>query len=181
MSRLTQISDAAASADAAGLFAAIKSKAGMVPNLYRVMANEPAVLAAALGFNEALSKGSFDAKTREALALTVAGENQCDYCASAHSAISKSLKVEDAEIAARLHGKSSDPKLNAILRFAGAVVEKRGLVSDADLDEARNAGLRQGEIVETVAVTVANILTNYINHVAQTDIDFPLVRAQQAA
>lgn len=180
MSRLTQISDADASPEAAGLFTAIKSKVGAVPNLYRVMANEPAVLAAALGFNEALGKGSFDQKTREAIALAVAGENKCDYCASAHSAISKSLKVDVAEIAARLHGKSADPKLGAILAFAVKVVDKRGLVSDADIAAAKEAGLTQGEIVETVAVTVANILTNYINHVAETEIDFPVVRTQAA-
>ena len=180
MTRLTQLSDTEASADAANLFNAIKSKIGKVPNLYRVLAHEPAVLAAALNFNDTLSEGSFDQKTREAIALTVAGVNHCDYCASAHSAISKSLKVEDAEIAARLHGKSSDPKLAAILKFASAVVEKRGLVSDGDLDGARNAGLSQGEIVETVGVVVANILTNYINHVAQTDIDFPVVQTQAA-
>lgn len=180
MNRLTPISDADASPDAANLYRAIKAKAGRVPNLYRVMAHEPAVLAAALNFNDTLSEGSFDPKTREAIALTVAGANHCDYCASAHSAISKSLKVDDVEIAARLHGKSSDPKLAAILKFASAVVEKRGLVSDADLDAARNSGLSQGEIVETVGVVVANILTNYINHVAQTEIDFPVVQTQAA-
>ena len=180
MSRITQLSDADASAEAAGLFSAIKSKIGMVPNLYRVMGNAPAVLAAALGFNDALGKGSFDQKTREAIALTVAGKNSCDYCASAHWAISRNLNVGEAELAARLQGKSSDPKLNAVLRFASAVVEKRGLVSDEDLAAARNAGLSEGEIVETVGVAVANILTNYINHVAETDIDFPVVRAKAA-
>lgn len=181
MSRLTQITDNAASPDATNLFNAIKSKLGVVPNLYRVMANEPAVLAAALNFNDTLGEGSFDQKTREALALAVAGANTCDYCASAHSAISKNLKVEDDEIASRLQGRSSDPKLNAILQFAVAVVDKRGLVSNDDLTAARNAGLNEGEIVETVAVTVANILTNYINHVAETDIDFPVVTTRKAA
>ncbi len=180
MTRLTQLSDSDASPEAANLFAAIKSKAGMVPNLYRVMAHEPAVLNAALGFGDALGKGSFDAKTREALALAVAGANNCDYCASAHTAISKGLKVDQPEITARLNGTSADPKLNAILRFSVAVVEKRGLVSGTDLSAARAAGLSQGEIVETVGVVVANILTNYINHVAETDIDFPVVRAQAA-
>jgi len=180
MSRIKQIADADAKPEAAGLFAAIKSKIGVVPNLYRVMANEPSVLAAALGFNEALGKGSFDAKTREAIALAIAGANACDYCASAHTAISKSLKIDDAEIAARLKAKSADAKLNAILTFAVAVVNKRGLVSNDDVAAARGAGLNEGEIVETVAVTVANILTNYINHVAETDIDFPVVRAQAA-
>lgn len=180
MSRLTQLSDTDASAGAANLFKVIKSKVGIVPNLYRVMAHEPAVLAAALNFNDTLSEGSFEQTTREAIALAVAGANKCDYCASAHSAISKNLRIDDVEIAARLNGKSTDPKLNAILRFAVAVVEERGLVSNEDLAAARAGGLSEAEIVETVGVTVANILTNYTNHVAQTDIDFPVVRTQAA-
>lgn len=180
MSRLTQITDENASPKAAELFTAIKSKVGMAPNLYRVLANEPAALAATLGFGEALGQGSFDAETREAIALAVAGANHCDYCASAHSAISKGLKVSQEEITARLHGKSADEKVQAILTFAVAVVEKRGFVSDEDLKAAREAGLTEGEIVETVANVVQNILTNYINHVAQTDIDFPVVRTEAA-
>lgn len=180
MSRLTQITDEAATPAAAELFGAIKSKVGFVPNLYRVMANEPAVLAANLGLGDALGKGQLDPKTREAIALVTAGANSCDYCASAHSAISKNLKVDDAEIAARLEGKSSDAKVQAILTFAAAVVDKRGLVSNDDLKSAREASLTEGEIVETVANVVANILTNYINHIAETDIDFPVVRTQAA-
>lgn len=180
MSRLTQISDADASPAAAELFGAIKSKVGMVPNLYRVMANEPAVLAANLGLGEALGKGSFDAKTREAIALVTAGANNCNYCASAHTAVSKNLNVDDAEIAARLRGRSTDPKVQAILTFAKSVVDTRGFVSDEDIKNARNAGLSEGEIVETVANVVANIFTNYVNHVANTDIDFPVVKANAA-
>lgn len=180
MSRLTQIKDETASPAAAELFTAIKSKVGFVPNLYRVTANEPSSLAALLGLGEALGKGTFDQKTREAIALTTAGANNCDYCASAHTAISKNLKVDDAEVAARLEGKSSDPKLQAILTFAQAVVDKRGFVTDEDLSAARDAGLTEGEVIETVSNVVANIFTNYINHVADTEIDFPVVRAQAA-
>ena len=180
MTRLTQLSDADASPAAAELFGALKSNIGMVPNLYRVLGNQPAALAATLKFGEELGKGSFDAKTREAIALTVAGANNCDYCASAHTAISKNLKVGDVEISNRLNGRSEDTKLDAILKLANAVVEKRGLLGDADLAAARAANLNDGEIVETTVNVVANILTNYVNHIAQTDIDFPVVQAQAA-
>lgn len=179
MSRLTQISDTEAKPAAAEIFGALKSKIGMVPNLYRVLANQPAALSATLKFGEELGKGSFDQKTREAIALAVAGANECDYCASAHTAISKSLKVDDDEIAKRLNAKSGDTKVNAVLTFAKAVVDKRGFVSDEDLKTAR-AHLDESEIIETIANVVANILTNYVNHAAQTDIDFPEVRTKAA-
>ncbi len=177
MARIPAVTDAEASPAAAELFGAIKGKLGMVPNLYRTAAQQPAVLKALLAVGEELGKGSFDAKTREAIALAVAGANACDYCASAHTAISKSLKVEEGEIASRLRGRSGDTRLQAILTLAVAVVEKRGFATDADLEAARAAGLSEGEIVETVANVVANIFTNYINHVAETEIDFPVVRA----
>lgn len=180
MARLTQISDENASPAAVEILGEINKKLGIVPNLYRVAVNQPAALSALLGLGAELGKGSFDPKTREAIALAVAGTNNCDYCASAHTAISKNLKVDDTEIAARLRGKSADPRLQAILTFAIAVTDKRGLVSDTDLAAARQAGLSDADIVETVANVVANIFTNYINHVAQTDIDFPVVRAQAA-
>lgn len=180
MARIPAITDAEASGAAAELFGAIKGKLGIVPNLYRVTANQPVVLKALLGLGETLGGGSFDVRTREAIALAVAGENSCDYCASAHTAISKSLKVDPAEIEARLHGRSADPKVQAILTFARAVVAEKGRVSDADLAAARAAGLGDAEIVEVVANVVANIFTNYLNHVADTEIDFPVVRAEAA-
>ena len=181
MARITQVSDTAAAPEAAALFTAIKGKIGMVPNLYRVAANQPKVLAAMLGLNETLAGGSFDARTREAIALTVAGANACDYCASAHSAISAGLRVAPETIDAHLAGRSDDPRTAAILRLAAAIVVAKGMVADTDLAAARNAGLTEADIVETVANVVANIFTNYLNHVAATDIDFPVVSAGKVA
>lgn len=180
MARITQISDASASPEATALFTAIKGKVGMVPNLYRVAANQPKVLAAMLGLNETLAGAGFDARTREAIALTVAGANACDYCASAHAAISSGLKVSPEAIEAHLTGRSEDPRTAAILRLAAAVVAAKGMVADADLAAARNSGLTEADIVETVANVVANIFTNYLNHVADTDIDFPARKARAA-
>lgn len=180
MARLTQLSDQNASTEVSEIFAAIRRKIGLVPNLYRVAANQPAVLRALLGANDALSKGGFDARTREAIALAVAGANGCDYCASAHAAISAGLKVDEATIRDHLAGRSVEPRLKAILGLAVAVVATRGALADTDLDTARAMGLSDAEIVETVGNVVVNLFTNYLNHVAATDIDFPARRASAA-
>lgn len=180
MARITQISDTDSAPKAEALFTAIKGKLGMVPNLYRVAANQPAVLDGMLGLSEALAGGHFDARTREAIALAVAGINGCDYCASAHAVISAGLKMEPNAIDAYLAGRSDDPRIAAILHLALSIVQARGRVSDTDLTAARDAGLSESDIVETVGNVVANIFTNYLNHVAETDIDFP-VRSAKAA
>ena len=178
MSRITPVSDQVASQEASELFSAIKAKVGMVPNLYRVAAQRPAVLSALLGLGDALTGGDFDATTREAIALAVANANGCDYCASAHSAIASSLKVSQSDITGFLNGTAEDPRRAAILELAIAIVQTRGLLDDAAIDRARAAGLSDGDIVETLSHTVANIFTNYLNHVADTEIDFPVVRTR---
>jgi len=180
MARLNHVSDHDASSEVAEIFTAIKGRIGMVPNLYRVAANQPAVLRALLGATDALSKGKFDARTREAISLAVAGANGCDYCASAHSAISASLKVDQSAIGEHLAGRSREPRLHAILALALAIVAKRGDLAEEDLTAARKAGLSEVDIVETVGNVVVNIFTNYLNNVARTDIDFPVKRARAA-
>ena len=173
MSRISLVDPATATGRSKELLDGVKKSIGMTPNLMRVMALEPAVLDTYLQIGGALGKGSFDAPTREAIALATAGANACGYCASAHVAISKGMKVSQDEIIANLGGGSSDPKLAGLLAFARKVVASRGNVSDSDLGAVRAAGASDAEIVETVANVVANILTNYINHLAQADIDFP--------
>ncbi len=180
MPRLTQVDPAAADGKAKELLDAVQGKMGAVPNVTRVMANAPAVLDAYLANATALGKGAFDAKTREAIALTIADTSGCDYCAAAHGFISKNLKVDADEIERRLQGTSAEPRLRAILTLARRVVDTRGKVSDDDLQTARDAGLDDGAIAETVANVAANLFTNYLNNVAHTDIDFPPLRVSTA-
>jgi AhpD family alkylhydroperoxidase len=114
MPRLTAIDPTTATGEAKELLDGVQTKLGMAPNIVRTMANSPAVLKAFLGFGEALAGGRFDARSREAFALAVAGANGCDYCAAAHTAFSKGLKVGEDEIERRLGGRSSDPGLDAV-------------------------------------------------------------------
>lgn len=175
MPRIIAVNPATAEGETKVLLDAVQKKLGITPNLVRTIANAPTALKAYLGLGDALASGGFDVKTREAIALTVAGANDCQYCASAHTAISKNLKVDDAEIGRRLSARSNDAELDVLLTFARRIVDQRGLVSDADIAAVRDAGYDDGAIVEVVANVVANIFTNYINHVAETEIDFPTV------
>jgi alkylhydroperoxidase family enzyme len=84
--------------------------------------------------------------------------------------------LDDAEIEANRNGKSSDAKAEAALRFAAQVVLARGHVSDAEVLAVKAAGYSSAEIVEIVQHVALNTWTNYINEVAQTEIDFPAVR-----
>jgi uncharacterized peroxidase-related enzyme len=173
MPRLNAVDPDAADDAVKPMLDAVKARLGVVPNVTRTLANSAAALKGYLGFSEGLASGALDRKAREAIALTVAGANSCDYCSAAHSFISKSLKIDDAEIARNLKGETGDAKLQPVLDLARALVDKRGFVSDDDLASARKAGLDDAAITEIVANVVLNTYTNYINHVAETEIDFP--------
>ena len=175
MPRLTPIDPAQAEGKTKVLLDGVRKHLGMVPNLLATLATSPAALEAYLSLGQALGRGNLDARTREAIALTVAGENGCDYCASAHSAVGAGLGMTAVELAANLQGRSSDPRVAAVLRFARAVVVERGWVGDGELAEARAAGLGDPEIAEIVAAVAASTFSNYFNHVAGTEVDFPPV------
>ncbi len=159
------------------LLEAVKKQFGLVPNLFRVVGNSPAALDGYLGLNGALGKGAIDAKTRERIALAVAEINGCDYCLSAHSYMGANLaKLDEAEILANRRGTSTDAKADAAVRFAAAVTKARGHVGTADLDMVRAAGFTDAQIVEIVLHVALNTLTNYVNNVAETAIDFPVAK-----
>jgi uncharacterized peroxidase-related enzyme len=160
----------------------VKKQLGLVPNLFRVISNSPAALEGYLGLNGALAKGKLDAKTRERIALAVAEINGCGYCLAAHSYLGKNFaKLDDAEIAANRSGTSNDVKADAAVRFAAKIVTERGHVATRDLDAVRAAGYGDAELVEIVLHVALNTLTNYVNEVAGTDIDFPVAAARKVA
>ena len=173
MSRINQISPETANGKAKELLEAVKSKLGLVPNLTRALANAPAALDAYLQFSGSLGKGSLSAKNRERIALVVAQQNHCDYCLAAHSTIGKMVGLSADEVRDSRNGRSTDSKSEVLIQFAQKVLETKGRVSDSDLESMRAAGFDDGTLAEVVGNVALNIFTNYFNHVAQTDVDFP--------
>ena len=177
MSRLSiPASIESAPAASQALLHAVKKMLGSVPNLFRLVANSPAALEGYLSLSGALGKGELPAATRERIALAVAEVNGCGYCLSAHSYLGKHVaKLDDAEIEANRDGTSHDPLADAAVRFAVQVTQQRGHVSDAELAAVRAAGYSEAQVIEIVQHVALNTWTNYINSVANTEIDFPVV------
>ncbi len=174
------VEDAPAASQA--LLHGVKKQIGSVPNLFRLVANSPAALQGYLGLSGALGGGSLPAATRERIALAIAEINGCGYCLSAHTYLGKNVaKLDDAEITANRSGASNDPHADAAVRFAAAIARARGHVSDADVQAVKAAGYDDAQLVEIVAHVALNTLTNYVNEVAQTVIDFPVVTLRNAA
>lgn len=160
------------------LLEAVNKQLGVVPNLFRIVANSPAALEGYLSLNSAIGKGKLGLAVREGIALAVAQANGCGYCLAAHTYLGANLaKLSETEIAKNRNGGSEDMKAAAAIGFAVRVTESRGKVTEADLAATRAAGWSDAELVEIVANVALNILTNYVNEVFGTDVDFPTAPA----
>lgn len=181
MPRLTIPACDDAPANSKPILDTVQKQLGVVPNMFRLIATSPAALQGYTANSAALAK-ALDVKTRERIALSVAQVNGCDYCLSAHSYLGLNMaKISGEEIGLNRMGRSGDPKADAAVRFATSVARDRGQVADADIDAVRKAGFSDGQIVEIIAVVAENIFTNLLNVVAKTEIDFPVVKAAEAA
>ncbi len=160
----------------------VKKMLGTVPNLFRMVSHSPAALDGYLGMLGALAGGKLPAATHERIALAVAEANGCDYCLSAHTWLGQNVaRLDEAELAANRRGASNDAHAAAAVRFARQVMEQRGHVSDAELQAVRDAGYSEAEVIEIVQHVALNTWTNYVNSVAGTTIDFPVVAARKVA
>jgi uncharacterized peroxidase-related enzyme len=155
------------------LLGSVRKSMGAVPNLIATMARSPAVAGAYLGFAQALSGGTLPRRLREQIALVVGEANACGYCVAAHTASGKRSGLTEEETKEARRAASDDEKEQAALAFARKVVQDRGVVADDDVEQLRRAGYTDGEVGEIVANVALNIFTNYFNHVAGTEVDFP--------
>jgi alkylhydroperoxidase family enzyme len=155
---------------------------GRVSNFLRTVANSPAALEAYLGLSGSLRKGSLPPDTGRRIALAVAELSACDYSLSSNIYLARqSGRLSDAEITANRNGSSNDPRAEAAVRFAVAVVQARGHISSQQFDALSAAGYDHAQAVEIVHHVALAMLSSYLNGVAGTEIDFPLVRARKAA
>ncbi len=124
-------------------------------------------------FNEILAAhGALSAIEQQVAYLTFSTENGCTYCVGAHSALANMAKMPK-EILAELRDQKplSDPKLNAVRALSLAIMEKRGWVSDEELEAFLAAGFEQTHVLEILTILAQKTMSNYFNHIADTPLD----------
>lgn len=183
MPRINPLAAGAGDAATQTTLSAVKAKLGMVPNLFATFARAPAALNGYLALSDALGKGRLDARQREIVALAVAQANECQYCLSAHTVLGKGAGLSDRAVLDARAGRADDALDRALAVLAQRIVRQRGVLTDEEVATARSAGIGDELLLEVIANVALNVLTNYTNHIAETDVDFPVVPTalQQAA
>lgn len=181
MSYIPTINPDQADASTRATLDAFKAKLGVVPNMFLTMARTPVALNAYVQLANVAGSGALNAKQREQIALAVGDANACDYCLAAHSAIGSMVGLKPEQIAQARAAHAENTKDRALLQLAKRIVETRGHVPTAELDAFKQQGFSDATILEVLVNVVLNIYTNYTNHIARTEIDFPAAPQALAA
>ena len=173
MARLPVITKEAADEKTAKTFDAIQSKFGMVPNIFKGMANSSVTLNAYLQLDQLIAGGNFSPVEQDIVRITVSQYNKCTYCLAAHTGSLKSNGVSNEEILNIRKGKPTDPKHAVLIDFTLTVIKTSGFVSDSDLDTFKKAGFSDTHTAEISVIIAQKVLSNYFNHINDTDLDLP--------
>ncbi|SNT29311.1 alkylhydroperoxidase AhpD family core domain-containing protein [Ekhidna lutea] len=156
------------------IFNGLKEKIGNVPNVYATIGNSSKALEGVLELNQTLSEGEFSGKEVETIALSSAQVNECNYCLSAHTTVGKMQGLTEEETVEIRNGEIEDKKLKALSELTKQMVESRGNPDQKLINNFFEVGYNKAALAELIGLIAVNAITNYTNHIAETDIDFPV-------
>lgn len=151
-----------------------KRKMGFIPNMYTGMANNPALLDAYVhSYTTFRQNSGFSPIEQEIIFLSVAFENNCDYCMAAHSFVADKSSKVPVEItdAIRSNEPISDQKLKALSHFARIITRNRGNVTNTEKEEFFKAGYSETNMLGVITGVGIKTFSNYFNHVIETELD----------
>ena len=161
-----------APASVKGILEGAQKSMGTIPGLYSVMAGSPETLQAYTQLHQFFTATSFNAEELTVVWQTINVEHECHYCVPAHTGIAHSMNVDPA-LTEALRNDDAMPteKLQALKDFTLSMVRNRGNVSTQDLESFYQAGYGQKQVLEVILGLSQKVISNYVNHVAQTPVD----------
>ena len=155
-----------ASGKAAELLGDLVGRNGAVGDMVRTMAGSPAVLAGYLDLSRAVKRTRLPRELTERISLAVQADLGCALCLAAHTEAAGAAGVNDDEVELAKAGTSSIPDVAALVAFGRQVHRDPKAITAVDLDELRNLGYRDRDLLDVVGLVALNVLTGTFNLVA---------------
>lgn len=152
----------------------VKSKMGMIPNLFAYMANNTALLKSYLEVEDNFRNHTgFTPVEQEVVLLSISVENGCTYCVAAHSFIAKNQsKVPDEVVKSLRNGKEiENEKLQALRKLTEAIVKSKGYPTQEVINEFKNQGYTDESYLGILTGIALKSMSNYFNHINETPVD----------
>ena len=142
---------------------------GFVPKLHGMLAESPVALEAHDALLGLVAKSSLTPVEQQVAYMAISVFHECEYCTMGHTFLSRQVGMPETAIQAlRNGGPLADGRLEALRRFAEAVVRERGFVGDAAVERFLAAGFTKANVLEVVTVAATKTISNYTNHITHT-------------
>ncbi len=145
---------------------------GRIPGLHGVLANSPELLEAYQTLHKLFVASSFDNEELTVVWQTINVEHECHYCVPAHTGIANMMKVDPA-LSEALRNEEPMPteKLQVLHDTTLAIVRERGYLTDEQVATFFAAGYEQRQLLEIILGLSQKVISNYVNHIAETPVD----------
>lgn len=157
------------------IFDNLQKALGFVPNLYATIAYSKNGLEKYLAYQNA--KTSLSNKEKEAVNLIVSQVNNCEYCLSAHTVIGKMNGFSDEQLLDIRKGKSTDSKLDALVKLAAEITQTRGNANADIVDAFFAQGYTNENLVDLILQISDKTAMNYLHNLTKVPVDFPVAPA----
>jgi len=148
---------------------------GVLPNLPAVIANSPKLINSLVGlFGQVHSPGLSEAENQIVL-LTDAVTNSSTYAVAFHTALALQQGISSEETTAiRERRLPKDKRFAALSKLAKTLIEKRGHLSEQELDSFIAAGFTKEQVLEVIAIAAASTIPNYAGNYHESAAGRPL-------
>jgi len=151
---------------------ALQSAFGFIPNIAGAMSTSPVLIGGLTDLFDRVHGGSFREAEIQVLLLTNAVTNASDWAVAFHSALALQQGIENDDVEAIRAGRMpKDDGLAALSRLARTLIEKRGHLDEAAMQEFMAAGFDESRLLEVVTVIAASTITNYTANIANPPLE----------
>lgn len=147
---------------------------GFIPNMYIKMGGNTSLIDAYTHAYETFrSHAGFSPVEQEVIFLSVAYENNCEYCMAAHSFVGDMMTKVPLEVtnAIRDNQQIPDAKLGALSKLTRSLTVNRGNVSKQEVDDFLDVGYSESHVLGVITGIATKTMSNYSNHITQPKVD----------
>ena len=147
---------------------------GVLRNLPAVIANSPKLISSLVAlFAQVHSPGLSEAENQIVL-LTDAVTNSSTYAVAFHTTLALQQGISSEETTAiRERRLPTDKRFAALSKLAKTLIEKRGHLSEQELNSFIAAGFTKEQVFEGIAIVAASTITNYVGTIANPPLEDP--------
>lgn len=173
MSRLTTRVPSDLQADTIQALEPVKQN-GKIADVYLQFSNGEAALRAYLHMEASLRDGSLNDAELEAVKLWMSEQTGCEFCLSVHSFKAGQAGLnKEGQLAVRADRKTGNVRIDMLLKIAKVLYQTRGSLSQELLEEARNAGISDENLVDLTMTMATIFFTNITNHINDSRSPLP--------